>query len=163
MPAHSQLNAIVTAFEQQATNGTPSLTILFPDSNLKSFDLHSFYFGYLAKTGATAVDVALQCTIAVAGFREGQEVTVAGYTFTLPTAAVDVSMIQAVLPGSFLESQNVTIIQGDPISKVLCCMRLPNVDAQSRLAPPSTRNGFTFRSLPPPCHLRATSVPHHMV
>lgn len=101
VPAHSQLNPIVTAFEQQATNGTPSLTILYPDSNLKSFDLHSFYFGYLANTSATAVDVALQCTIAVAGFREGQEVTVAGYTFTLPTVAVDVPMIQRCCRGVF--------------------------------------------------------------
>ncbi|KAF6217415.1 hypothetical protein HO133_006931 [Letharia lupina] len=122
VPAHSQLNPIVTAFEQQATNGTPSLTILYPDSNLKSFDLHSFYFGYLANTSATAVDVALQCTIAVAGFREGQEVTVAGYTFTLPTVAVDVPMIQSATPylnfspnqnGSF-SLRNLTTLESSP-------------------------------------------------
>ena len=119
VPAHSQPNAIVTAFEQQTTNGTPSLTILYPGSMVKSFNLYSFYFGCPANTGASAVDVALQCTIDVAGFRNGQEVAVASYTFTPPTAAVDVPMIQAVLPGSFVNLQNVTIIQDDPTLEVL--------------------------------------------
>ena len=119
VPAHSQPNAIVTAFEQQATNGTPSLTILYPGSCIKSFDLHSFYFGCPANTAATAADVAIQCTIFVAGFRNDKEVAVATYTFTPPTPPVDVPMIQAVLPGSFVELQNVTIIQDDPTLEVL--------------------------------------------
>lgn len=119
VPAHSQPNAIVTANEQQLVNGTPSLTILYPGSPLESFDLHSFFFGCVANTAASAVDVAVQCTVFVAGFRNGQEVTVASYTFTPPTAAVNVPMIQAVLPGSFVDLQNVTVIQDDPTIEVL--------------------------------------------
>ncbi len=43
----------------------------------------------------------------------------ATYTFTPPTPPVDVPMIQAVLPGSFVALQNVTIIQDDPTLEVL--------------------------------------------
>lgn len=155
VPAHSQLNAIVTAFEQQATNGTPSLTILYPDSNLKSFDLHSFYFGYLANTGATAVDVALQCTIAVAGFREGQEVTVAGYTFTLPTAAVDVPMIQRCCRGIFRNRRMSLSYRMIPFPRryavYACPMLTRNLGWRLRAPEMGSPSGLF--------HLRATSVP----
>ena len=70
-------------------------------------------------TGEGLAGKATQCTIAVAGFRNGQEVAVASYTFSPPVTDVSVPMIEAVLPGTFVSLQNVTIIQDDPVLEVL--------------------------------------------
>ena len=70
-------------------------------------------------TGEGLAGKATQCTIAVAGFRKGQEVAVASYTFSPPVTDVSVPMIEAVLPGTFVSLQNVTIIQDDPVLNVL--------------------------------------------
>ena len=114
IPAHSAPNYIVTAVDQQASNGTPSLTILYPGSTIKSFDLHSFYFGCGLDSVEGLVGVAAQCTITVAGLRNEQEVAVASYTFSPLAGETTVPLIQAVLPAGFTTSQNVTSIQNDP-------------------------------------------------
>ena len=64
--------------------------------------------------------MAVQCTILVAGFRNGQEVVDATYTFSPPvgeTAAAP--LVEAVLPAGFVTLQNVTLVQGDPTVEVL--------------------------------------------
>lgn len=43
----------------------------------------------------------------------------ASYTFSPATGLVDVPMIQAVLPTTFVNLQNVTIIQDDPTLEAL--------------------------------------------
>ena len=65
------------------------------------------------------MDVAVQCTIFLGGFRGGQQVAVSQFTFTPPLDAVDVPMIHAVLPDTFMALDNVTIIQDDPTLQVL--------------------------------------------
>ena len=100
-------------------NGTPSLTTLYSGSKLKSFDLHSFWFGCVLQSVEGAAGVAVECTITVAGFRNGQEVTVANFTFSPIVGVLAVPMIEAVLPASFAALQNVTIVQGDPTLQVV--------------------------------------------
>ena len=64
-------------------------------------------------------DVAVQCTITVAGFRNGQQVAVASFTFSPIVGELAVPMIEAVLEPDFVTLQNVTIVQGDPILQAL--------------------------------------------
>lgn len=117
---HSPPNVIATAAENQATNGTPSLTVLYPGSKLASFDFHDFWFGCDANTVEGAASAAVECTVAVAGFRNAKEVAVASFTFT-PTAGETAAtpMIHAVLPKTFVTLQNATLVQGDPAVQVI--------------------------------------------
>ncbi|KAL8723627.1 MAG: hypothetical protein Q9181_007239 [Wetmoreana brouardii] len=114
---HSGKNYIATATEQQALTGTPAI---YPASKGKIFTLNSFYFGCAGNTVASVADVAVQCTISVAGFVANREVVSATYTFS-PTVANTVrsGMIQAKLPKGFAGVQNVTVIQDNPVTKVL--------------------------------------------
>ena len=116
---HSLPNVIVTGFEQQAVNGTPSLTILYSGSTIKSFDLHYFWFGCALNSVEGVVSTATQCTVTVAGFRDNQEVADASFTFSPPAGDLAVPMTQAVMPGSFVQLQNVTIIQDNPTLEAL--------------------------------------------
>ena len=115
---HSPPNDIATLATSQAVNGTPSLSIP-AGSKIKSFDLSSFWFGCALDTVEGLVGKATQCTIDVAGFRKGQEVAVASFTFTPPVTGVSVPQIQAVFPDRFVALENVTIIQDDPALNVL--------------------------------------------
>ncbi|KAL8706258.1 MAG: hypothetical protein Q9201_000695 [Fulgogasparrea decipioides] len=117
---HSGTNEIATAVEQQDLTGTPAITSIYSGSEVRYFTLKSFYFGCEANSVVSVADVALQCTIFVAGFKDGQEKGSATYTFS-PTAAnvVRPSMIQAKLPDDFVELQNVTVIQDNPKLKAL--------------------------------------------
>ena len=101
-------------------NGTASLTILYSGSKIKSFDLHYFWFGCAANAANGVASTTIQCTVTVAGFRNGEEVDVASYTFT-PVVGETVTgpMIQAVLPDTFVDLQNVTFAQTDPTTQVL--------------------------------------------
>lgn len=80
---HTEPNDILTSSEQQATNGTPSLTITNPYTSL---GLVNFWFGCVAHTGEAVAGLALQCTITVAGFESSsdEEVALASFTFTPP-------------------------------------------------------------------------------
>lgn len=121
MIPHSLPNGIVTGFEQQAVNGTPSLTILYLGSTIKTFDLISFYFGCALNAAQGLASVPTQCTILVAGFQNNKEVAVATYTFSPPAGQLAVPMIQAVLPKTFVKLQNLTIIQDNPTLEALLC------------------------------------------
>ena len=116
---HSSPNLILTAVDQQVTNGTPSLTVLYSGSKIKSFDFHSFWFGCAANNVQPAASAVIACTITVAGFRNNMEVAVASYSFTPTVGMVSAPMIQAVLPKTFVNLQNVTLIQADPTEQVL--------------------------------------------
>ena len=115
----SLANETVTGFERQSVNGTPSLTILYPGSKIKSFDLHSFYLGCSLNSVEGAAGVPTQCTTTVAGFRNDKEVAVASFIFSPLAGKVAVPMIKAVLPGDFVLLQNVTIIQDNPTLEAL--------------------------------------------
>ena len=115
---HSPPNNIGSPGTIQAVNGTPSLSIP-AGSKIKSFDLSSFWFGCALNTVVGLAGKASQCTIDVAGFRKGQEVAVASFTFTPPVTDLSVPQIQGVLPDSFIALENVTIIQDDPVLNVL--------------------------------------------
>lgn len=60
----------------------PSLTILYPGSKIESFELHSFWFGCFLQNAEGESDVAVECEIDVAGFRNGQEVATASSPFS---------------------------------------------------------------------------------
>lgn len=111
----------MTDIQQQATNGTPTLTPVKPYVYL---ELEDFYFGCALHTDESAATTAVQCTITVAGFATGsdQEVALASFTFTPPSVAVaPVPMEHAVLPLTFLAPKivNVTIVQDDPLTQAL--------------------------------------------
>ena len=116
---HTLPNDIASAVEQQAVNGTPYLRTLYTGSKLKSFDLHSFWFGCLLQSVEGAADTAVQCTISVAGFRNGQEVAVASFTFSPTLGVLAVPMIEAELPSTFTTLQNATIMQENPTLQAL--------------------------------------------
>ena len=115
---HSPPIDIATLATSQAVNGTPSLSIP-AGSKIQSFDLSSFWFGCALDTVEGLAGKATQCTIDVAGFRKGQEVAVASFTFTPPVTDLSVPQIQAVFSGTFIALENVTIIQDDPVLNVL--------------------------------------------
>lgn len=83
IPAHTEPNAIITNSQQQGINGSPSLTIAKP---YKSFGLIDFWFGCSAHSGEGAANLAIRCTVTVAGFQSSsdKEVALASYTFTPP-------------------------------------------------------------------------------
>lgn len=108
---------IATVLEQQALNGTPSFTVLYPGPENKYFDLSSIYFGYALHPVEGAVDTAVQCTIEVAGFRKRHEVALAAFTFTPPIVHTSASMIKAALPSSLVALQEITLIQGNPAAQ----------------------------------------------
>lgn len=60
-----------------------------------------------------------QCTIAVAGFQNEQEVAVASYTFSPLGGDLSVPLIPADMPAEFVALQNVTVIQNDPTADTL--------------------------------------------
>ena len=115
---HTLPNEIVTAIEQQATNGTPTIS---PVSPYKSFDLYSFYFGCPADSGEGSLGAAVQCTISVAGFQGSKEVAVASFTFSPPIGVspppTSVPMILAQLDTTFRKLTSVTMIQGTPAAE----------------------------------------------
>ena len=84
------------------------------------FLLLQFYFGCNRKTAANLEDIAVQCFITFAGFKRDQQKAVASYTFTPTcTATVIANMMLAVLPNTFVNLTNVTIIQNVPVAQAL--------------------------------------------
>lgn len=82
-PAHTQRNANVTTNEQQAVNGTPSLTrsmIRAPRPILSISTL--FHSGCPGSSVVNAVGVAVHCTALVPDPRNGQEEVEAWFEFT---------------------------------------------------------------------------------
>ncbi|CAD6587395.1 MAG: hypothetical protein ASARMPRED_003083 [Alectoria sarmentosa] len=108
-------------FDERTVNPVLPLLNAVGVEDTISFDLHSFYFGCAGNTAEGAASAAVECTILFAGFRNGQEVVDATYTFSPPmggeTAAAP--LVEAVLPAGFVTLQNVTIVQGDPTVDVL--------------------------------------------
>ena len=109
-----------TSIREQALNGTLTFTVIYPGSRIISLDLTSFYFSCALQTLQGVVGFGAQCTISVAGFRNGQEVAVASFTYTLPAPVqMAAPMIEVRLPSSFVGFEIVTLIQGDPVTQVL--------------------------------------------
>ena len=118
--AHSQPNVAATDVLEQLTNGTPTLTALYPGSPIKSFDFYDFWFGCVANTADNAgVNLATPCTISLGGFRGGQQVAKSSFTFTPSSVTVGAPMVHALLPKTFMGVDNVTIVQQDPALQIL--------------------------------------------
>ncbi|KAL8822158.1 MAG: hypothetical protein Q9191_007098 [Dirinaria sp. TL-2023a] len=111
---------IATGPVSQSTNGTPTIT---PVSPYKFFDLISFWFGCQGATVESTVDVAVRCTIFVAGFVGTQEIDAATFSFppasSSPPPLERAPMTLAQLPSTFKRLTKVTIIQSDPNTQAL--------------------------------------------
>ncbi|KAI4282839.1 MAG: hypothetical protein L6R38_002640 [Xanthoria sp. 2 TBL-2021] len=105
----------------QLTRGTPTLTVDYLGSKPLYFNFERFYFGCVTPTQQGAAQIAVQCSVLVAGFNAAnKQVAVATYTFTPPVANVaKAPMIEAQLPSGFVNLRNVTIVQSSPATQVL--------------------------------------------
>ena len=82
-PAHTQRNANVTTVEQQAVNGTPSLTRPMIRARRPILSISTLFdSGCPGSSVANAVGVAVQCTALVPDPGNGQEVVKAWFKFT---------------------------------------------------------------------------------
>ncbi|KAL8917784.1 MAG: hypothetical protein Q9208_007765 [Pyrenodesmia sp. 3 TL-2023] len=118
----SPKNSIATnQVEGQTLRGTPAMTVVYSGSKSLYFDLLSFFFNCVTPTGTGLAQIAVQCTIFVAGFDSAnKQVASATYTFTPPLLQITKApMIQAVLPPSFANLRNVTLVQSIPTTQVL--------------------------------------------
>ena len=117
---HSPPNVIVTGTAPEEENGTASLTVLYPGSKVNSFDLHYFWFGCALDTVEGTVTTAIGCEINVAGFRNNKEVASATFDF-VPTAGelTATPMIQAKLPNTFKDLQNITFAAPNPSMQII--------------------------------------------
>ena len=102
------------------------MTVKYPGSKYKAFDLESFWFYCRLTNPEGELDAPVECAVLVAGFRDGQEVASASYTFTptVPQLLVP-PMVEAVLPGTFSGLDNITLIPSDP---ELQSLHLDNVE-----------------------------------
>ena len=85
------------------------MTISYPDSDIESFALASFYYGCLI-TGKISLPVP--CTITVTGYGAGSSEPVAVQTFTFsPAAGWVVPLTFGVFGPAFQGLQHVTYVQ----------------------------------------------------
>lgn len=105
----------------QLTRGTPTLTVDYPCSESQYFNFERFYFGCVTPTQQGAAQIAVQCSVLVAGFNAAnKQVAVATYTITPPAANLaKAPMIEAQVPSGFVNLRNVTVVQSSPATQVL--------------------------------------------
>jgi hypothetical protein len=66
-------NVIATGLEPALSGQKAQISTLYPDSPVKTFNLHSFFFACVAHTGESAVSAIVPCTVHVEGFVNGKK------------------------------------------------------------------------------------------
>ncbi|PWN97011.1 hypothetical protein FA09DRAFT_339506 [Tilletiopsis washingtonensis] len=66
-------NVIATGLEPALGGQRAQISTLYPDSPVKTFNLHSFFFACVAHTGESAVSAIVPCTVHVEGFVNGKK------------------------------------------------------------------------------------------
>jgi len=78
--------------------GTPAMTVNYPDSTIKSFDLHSFYFGLVLDSENDVASKPISGSILVTGYPSSGGTVTATFTYTVSgLLTVQADMIKASL------------------------------------------------------------------
>ncbi|KAL6720628.1 hypothetical protein ACLMJK_002553 [Lecanora helva] len=79
--------------------GTPELTVVYPDTTIDHFSFYSFFFGCVVSSTETAAGVPQTCTVTVTGFdKNNKQVAKQSFTFT-SNGGLNQQMVQARLVG----------------------------------------------------------------
>ncbi|KAL9610364.1 MAG: hypothetical protein Q9167_004934 [Letrouitia subvulpina] len=115
---HSPPQGILTGSTDQATSGTPSLTVAPP---YKSVTFDSFYFGCSLSIPEGAVDEATTCTVTVKGYSQANEqLAMKTFTFDAPlVSTAKVPQVLARLDKTFSNVYKITLVQDNPVEQGL--------------------------------------------
>ncbi|KDN52419.1 hypothetical protein K437DRAFT_5216 [Tilletiaria anomala UBC 951] len=122
-------NVIAFGLLNQLTQGTPTVTVVYPGSKSKYLNLHSLYFACFVDTIESIINLPQPaCTLKVHGFRDGQEVVTKSFDFKAGSPLLAAKPVKANFEkGTWCNLDTVTF-EAESTIPILNAVAIDNID-----------------------------------